>query len=174
METTGEMNWQLLIKMVSSSLARPPCPLLSLPATRLSILSLVSGKSTGSRKNWLRSAASRGQERASSYERGRGCDDGNGGGGGCGGGEGLRSSSSGGDAVSILFVHANYSSSVTLLEIEGTAALSSPLSPLSSPLSPPSPRHRPFSLFSVPLCSPLRPFLFPSSSIFFSLALGVS
>lgn len=35
-------------------------------------------------------------------------------------------SSSGGDAVSILFVHANYSSSVTLLEIEGTGTFAPP------------------------------------------------
>lgn len=70
----------------------------------LSILSLVRGKSTGSRKNWLlRFCCSRAP-----------------------GGRGLRwrrgsfRSSGGGDAVSILFVHANYSSSVTLLEIEGT------------------------------------------------------
>lgn len=74
-----------------------------------------------SRKNWLRSAA-RGLSgfRRTGVRWGKG--EGRGG--------GFRSSS-GGDAVSILFVHANYSSSVTLLEIEGTGT------PLSSVLPTP-------------------------------------
>lgn len=45
-------------------------------------------------------------------------------------GGGLGSLRAAGTAVSILFVHANYSSSVTLLEIEGTGTL-----------APPPPRH---------------------------------
>lgn len=108
METTGEMNWQLLIKMVSSS-ARSPA------AFRFS-LSFVENR-PGSRKNWLRPATpgfrSTGVRWKSRKWRAR--EEG-------GRGGGFRSSS-GGDAVSILFVHANYSSSVTLLEIEGTGTL---------------------------------------------------
>lgn len=144
METTGEMNWQLLIKMISSSLSPP----------RLSILSLVRGKSTGEPEELASSCYSRLQKDGGAMEEQKG--------GGGEGEEGFRSSS-GGDAVSILFVHANYSSSVTLLEIEGTL--------LSSAASPPSTASLSRSFLS--LRSPPRPFLFPSSSIF-SLALGVS
>lgn len=90
---------------------------------------------------------------------------------------GFRSWSSG-DAVSILFVHANYSSSVTLLEIEGTGtprpfpSLSSPPppSPLPPPLPPPPlipllPTFLALSVLSA-RSPPRQPFLFSSSSIF--------
>lgn len=98
METTGEMNWQLLIKMVSSLLS--PLPFDSLFGSwkidwepeELAARILLLGGSRLQRRTGLR------------WRRGS-----------------FRSSS-GGDAVNILFVHANYSSSVTLLEIEGTGA----------------------------------------------------
>lgn len=86
-------------------------------------------------------------------------------------GGGFRSSrESSGDAVSILFVHANYSSSVTLLEIEGTGATLSLSRPLPVALRVP---RQPFSLFPFSLLtssssSPLR---VPPFSLSFQLDL---
>lgn len=65
--------------------------------------------------------------------------------------EGFRSSS-GGDAVSILFVHANYSSSVTLLEIEGTGT--PPSSVLPVPLAVPANLSRSFRVLFAHLLGP--------------------
>lgn len=75
------MNWQLLIKMVSSPLcpAPPPCS----PFRKID-RETRNGSRKGGRGGWFREKR---------------------------------------DAVSILFVHANYSSWVTLLEIEGTPCL---------------------------------------------------
>lgn len=86
-----EMNWQLLIKIVSSSLLQP----------RSRGCSPFSGEIGGEELFRL----------ANLTKQGRG--------GGVVEGVGVSSR----DAVSILFVHANYSSRVTLLEIEGNRAL---------------------------------------------------
>lgn len=97
-----EMNWQLLIKIVSCSLPRP----------RSRGCSPFSGKSA--------------EKTVPPYEPNE-----------TGGGRRVGVSSR--DAVSILFVHANYSSWVTLLEIEGNRAL-----PFSSAREE---RERPADLF---------------------------
>lgn len=118
-ETTGEMNWQLLIKIVSSSLALPPYP-----AFRFSLWFVQNRPTEPEELAPFRCSWTLGFRRTGvRWGKGEGR------------GGGFRSSS-GGDAVSILFVHANYSSSVTLLEIEGTGT---PLSSvLPTPLSIPS------------------------------------
>lgn len=100
-----EMNWQLLIKIVSCSLPRP----------RSRGCSPFSGKSA--------------EKTVPPYEPNE-----------TGGGRRVGVSSR--DAVSILFVHANYSSWVTLLEIEGNRAL-----PFSSAREE---RERPISSSSCP------------------------
>lgn len=116
-ETTGEMNWQLLIKIVSSSLALPPYP-----AFRFSLWFVENRPTEPEELAPFRCSGTLGFRRTGvRWGKGEGR------------GGGFRSSSSG-DAVSILFVHANYSSSVTLLEIEGTGTpLSSFLHPSPSP-----------------------------------------
>lgn len=137
METTGEMNWQLLIKIVSFSLV--------LPLRSPSFDSLFGSWKIDrrSRKNWLRSAA-RGLSfrRTTGVRRGQRGEERR---------EGFRSSS-GGDAVSILFVHANYSSSVTLLEIEGTGT--PPSSVLPVPLAVPANLSRSFRVLFAHLLGP--------------------
>lgn len=110
METTDEMNWQLLIKMVSSfAQASPPRSL------RFSLWFVENRPRAGRTGSVLLLGGSRLRENGGAMkeqeeeEKKRE-----------GGTKGGFRSWSSGDAVSILFVHANYSSSVTLLEIEGT------------------------------------------------------
>jgi len=155
-ETTGEMNWQLLIKIVSPSLAPlPPPPASPLPvplyiAFRFSLWFAENRPTEPEGPTPFRCSGTPGfgrtgvrWDKGGSEGRER---------------EGFRSSS-GGDAVSILFVHANYSSSVTLLEIEGTGT--PPRRPAAPPpRSPANLRRSSRRVLAAHLPRPFR--LFPS------------
>lgn len=162
------MNWQLLIKMVSSFAQA------SLPRSlRFSLCFVENRPRAGRTGSVLLLGGSRLRENGGAMkeqeeeERKRE-----------GGTKGGFRSWSSGDAVSILFVHANYSSSVTLLEIEGTGTPRPfPRSRrhrhrrrcrhlfLLLPLIPLLPTFLALSVLSA-RSPPRQPFLFSSSSIF--------